>query len=80
MSAEWDAMDAWCEKRSGALRDELGKYILSGGSYDNLGYCVKLGRAQAYAAMRSFIHGARNAQGMSTRRDRSAKRRDPKEE
>jgi len=62
----WHAMDDWCRKRSADLLQTMEPYIMGGGSTDDAQYRQQLGQSQAYAAMRSFIHGALTTPNEST--------------
>lgn len=56
----WAIMDEWLKKQSDAVATKAGAHIIGGGDLNKPSYRTLLGRGQAYARMRSFIHGAKN--------------------
>ena len=54
-------LDAWCAARGAKVTAKAGKHVMDGGSLNAPNYRTALGKHQAYAAVRSYISGARRA-------------------
>ena len=61
MTDAWQEMDDWCAKRCAKITTSVNAYIMAGGDLDGPEHRLKVGEYIGLAAMRSFIHGARNA-------------------
>ena len=57
----WQVMDDWCLERARRLRERANPHVEKGGSLDDPEFRRLFGQHQAFLAMRSFIHGTRNA-------------------
>ena len=65
MTDAWQEMDDWCAKRYAKVADLVNSHVLNGGALDGPDLLLNFGELRGLLAMRSFIHGARQAQDES---------------
>ena len=61
MTDPWQEMDDWCAKRYAKIAVSVNAHVMASGELDNPELRLNVGELRGLSAMRSFIHGTRNA-------------------